>query len=321
MGTMANATLWDVEEGTATAVLRQVRAATMLVDSLMSTYRENSEISRVNRHAGSGRMIQLSPETAYVLARAIEIGKATGGRLDVTIAPLVDLWRFKVAWRGEEVEPPARSDIDSVLSLVGQDALRFDSVVGTVLLARPGMRIDLGSIAKGYALDLASQEIRDAGLDRAYLELGGQVRLVGQPADKKSWRLGIRHPREPERIAAIASIDGGSLATSGDYERYFVWNGRRHFHIIDPSTGWPAYGTASVTVWAPTGVDADAWSTALFVAGPDPGIELLSEFPEIGAIWIQDPGPSPLTREHIVIAGSLAGRVQLLTVAGGSPID
>ncbi len=321
MGTMAAASVWDLGEERASEALERARAVTLRIDSLMSSYIATSEISLLNRRAGTGIQTQIGSETEFVLSRALQIGRDSGGRFDVTVASLVELWRFYVPWRGEEVEPPSRAEIDSVRTRVGQRSIRLDRSLGTALLEDPGLRIDLGGIGKGYALDLAADEVRRAGVGRAYLELGGQIRLVGEEGAGEGWRLGIRHPRQPDRIVAILSVEGGSIATSGDYERYFMWEGRRYFHIIDPSTGWPAYGTASVTVWAPSALDADGWSTALFVAGAERGAELLAGLPGIGALWILDPGEGPLTDAHFRVAGPLIGRVELLGEGDGSPFD
>lgn len=312
MGTTAVAEIWEPDVGKASSAFEAVRATTLRVDSLMSTYLPGSEVSLVNRRAGSGKATPVSRETATVVARALQIGRASGGRLDITVGPLVDAWNFRVAWRGEEIAPPPAASIDSARVFVDQERVVIDPTGTTILLAAPGMRIDLGAIAKGFALDAAAAALENLGIERACLELGGQIRVLDLPAGAAPWRLGIRHPRRPDRIAAIVSIDGGSLATSGDYERFFVWKGRRYFHIIDPSTGWPAYGTVSVTVWAPSGMDADAWSTALFVAGPDRGMQMLAGYPELGAIWIVDPGDEPLAPRHFRIAGALDGRVDVM---------
>ncbi len=175
------------------------------------------------------------------------------------------------------------------------------------------MRLDFGSLAKGFALDEAADALRRLGINEARLDLGGQIMFIKEKdATGEPRRIGIRNPRNPRQLIGVVTVDGGSISTSGDYERYFRWKDVRYFHILDPRTGWPATGTASVTVWAPTGMEADAWSTTLFIAGPERGARMMADRKELGAVWILDPGTEPLGREHFRTAGALVGRLELL---------
>jgi thiamine biosynthesis lipoprotein len=312
MGTILDVTIRDVDPVRARAGLDAARNAVAAIDSLMSTYIESSELSLINRRAGSGVASRVGPSTARVLESALTVGRLSGGMLDVTVGPLVDTWDFYVAWQGEEVEPPDEKRIRHARSLVGQNRIIFDREDRTILLPESGMQLDFGSLAKGFALDEATDELRRLGIREARLDLGGQIMFIEEEGvTDRLRRIGIRNPRDPGQLIGVVTVDGGSIATSGDYERYFTWKGARYFHILDPRTGWPATGTASVTVWAPTGMEADAWSTALFIAGPERGAQMMTDHRELGAVWILDPGDDPFGREHFRTAGALDGRVEL----------
>ncbi|HET7321443.1 MAG TPA: FAD:protein FMN transferase, partial [Longimicrobiaceae bacterium] len=225
MGTLLTVTVWEPDSTLARTALAAARAVVQHVDSLMSNYRPESELSAVNRRAGTDSVTILSPETAEVLEAALHFAAASGGALDVTIGPVVDVWGFYRP-RGS-IPPPAA--LDSARALVGYRLVEYDPRTRAVRLPRSGMRLDFGAIAKGYAVDLAVDTLRALGVRRAMIDLGGNLRFLGSPIPG-GWRVGLRDPRANERTIAVVSIDSGAVATSGDYERFFIHDGVRYSH-------------------------------------------------------------------------------------------
>ena len=315
MGTVLRVSSSAPDSAAARRALRSARSRVERTDSLMSTYRETSDLSRVNDASGSGRGVRVSGSTARVLAAALAWAEASGGAFDPTAGPLADAWGFH---RGEPAMPaPARAD--SAARLVGWRTVEYDSARRIVRLPRAGMRLDFGAIAKGWALDRAASAMRAAGAAGGSVDLGGNVLVFGPPPrEGDRWRLGIRHPRRDGRLIGVVALDSGSVATSGDAEQFFVHDGARYSHVMDPRTGRPARGVAQVTVIADRGIDADALATTLFVLGPGEGRAFLrSPFvrrraPRATAVWLLDPGAGQaFGRADVVCAGPRAPDVEL----------
>jgi thiamine biosynthesis lipoprotein len=305
---MLEVTVWEPDTTRALHALAAARAAVQKVDSLMSNYRPQSELSVVNRRAGTDTLTVISPETAEVLEAALRFARASGGALDVTVGPVVDVWGF---YRPQGALPPAAA-LDSARALVGYERIEYAAAARTLRLPTRGMRLDFGAIAKGYAADRAVAAIRALGVERGKVDLGGNLRFAGAPPGAHGWRVGLRDPRSPDEMIAVVQMDSGSVATSGDYERFFVYHGVRYAHIIDPHTGWPARGVIGVSVLAPSGLVSDALSTALFVLGPDRGC-VLAHAVGVDAFWILDGG----AREGaIVITPGLRGNMELRLPSG-----
>lgn len=286
MGTLFRAAAYAPDSAAALAALRAARATVASLDSLLSSYRPDSEVSELGRAAGSGAWIDLSPETVRLLVSSVEWARRTDGAFDPTVGPLVEAWGF----RGGSARIPNRALLDSVRALVDWRAVHVDPVGRSARLGRAGMEIDLGGIGKGYALDRAAAAMRAAGASGGMLDLGGNVRVFGRgPGPGGAWPIGIRDPRCPERVLGEVYLDSGSVATSGDYERFFERGGERFSHILGPRTGRPARGVLQVTVAAPDGLTADVLSTALFVMGPEAGRRLLVREPGAegaAALWV-----------------------------------
>lgn len=224
------------------------------IDALMSLHRADSELARLN-----AREIELVSEDLYrVLAKAREISEQTEGSFDVTIRPLADLWGF--IWK--EYRLPSAAELQSVLPRVDYRLVQLDPARRAVRFLRDGVTIDLGGIAKGYAVDCAIEKLRARGITNAMVRAGGDLRVIGQ------WPVQIEDPQKQGRRATIRLKDA-AISTSGNYENYFVVNGRRYSHILDPRTGLPVEGLAACTVIAPTCMESDALATALFVYGPE----------------------------------------------------
>ncbi|HSS63780.1 MAG TPA: FAD:protein FMN transferase [Gammaproteobacteria bacterium] len=257
----------------AESVRAGVEAALGRVDTLMSTYRPESELSRFNL-AGAGEWIDLSPDTATVIGEAMRVGSVSGGGFDVTVGPLVDLWGFGPAEGKNSV--PSDEAIADASARTGADALQFDPARGLLRKNRSGLGMDLCGIAKGHAVDLVAAYLETMGFDSFLIDVGGELNARGRKSDGSRWRVGIERPvaggRQVQRVVELA---GGTIATSGDYRNFFDRDGRRYSHTIDPRTGRPVqHGLASVSVLSDRAISADALSTAMMVLGPEEGAAL-----------------------------------------------
>ncbi len=263
MGTTASLSLVATDSLAVAPLAERALAVFHRVDSLMSNWTDDSEVARVNREAGKAAL-KVEPETAAVIEAALRIGAASDGAFDITVEPLVRLWGFL----GGKPRLPDSIAIVQTLQEVGQAGLRFEADTRRLRFERPGLRVDLGGIAKGHAVDAVHDSLRAMGVENALVNLSGNIRVLGRPPGRSHWRLGIRDPANRDRHFASIDISDGAVATSGDYEQFVARDGVRYGHIIDPRSGWPATGLASVTVLAASAMAADAWATALIVMGP-----------------------------------------------------
>lgn len=249
-------------------------AAMELLDRLEALWhpgRVDSDVARVSAAAGM-EPVAVAPETLELAQIALQVAKASGGAFDPTIGPLSAAWGF-----GEGGRVPDAAELEAARALVDWRGLHVDPAAGTLFLARPGMRLDFGAVAKGYAARLVRDELERAGARAALVQLGGSIALLGERPGGGPWRIAVQHPRDPQRYIATLSLDGGFADTAGDYQREFEVDGVRYHHILDPKTGFPAAGMASVTVVAPRGELADAYATAAFVLGMEEGYRFLVE--------------------------------------------
>ena len=241
------------------------------LEGLFSYSIASSDVSRLNAAAGQGR-VKLARDTINVLVAAQRMAELSQGRFDVTIAPLVDLWGF----RPDGVQAvPTQAQIEAALALVDFRQLVVDEDAEEAELLLPGMAIDLGAIAKGYVGDRVTQVLCEHGVVSAVIDIGGNIYALGMRSDGSAWRVGLQHPRETDALLGILPITDRSVATSGDYQRFFMVGEERFHHLLDPSTGYPTTGMASISIVAPTGMEADAVSTAAFVLGPQAGMALV----------------------------------------------
>lgn len=250
------------------------------VDRMMSLYRADSELVALNAKAGGGPVAVSAPLFEVLLA-AEHYARLSSGAFDVTVQPLVELWGFYRVERAA-IPPPAR--ILKAKEQVGFARVALDTKARTATLAA-GTRIDLGAIAKGYAVDAALDALRARGVRAALVNLGGNIGVLGRRPDGKPWAVGIQHPRANRLIGRLLFWDG-AVATSGDYDRYFEAAGKRYSHVLDPRSGWPADGVYSLTVAAPNATAADALSTAGFVLGEGHGMALLDGCEGVAAVMV-----------------------------------
>jgi thiamine biosynthesis lipoprotein len=252
------------------------------LEALLSRYRSNSDTERINRASGE-KMVSVSNETFELLSYSKQLAKISDGLFSVMIGPLVDLWDYKQA-----TKPPKGTTIKKTLHLVDNNDLLLEADNHTVGLRTIGQSLDVGGIGKGYAANRCQYILDIHGISSAFLNIGGNVVVVGNNLEGKSWRVGVQHPRKPEALLGVLEIGNTSIVTSGDYERFFVGpEGRRWHHILDPRTGYPSQsGLTSVTVVYGNSMIADALSTILFVSGLENGLEILSLFPHAEAIFV-----------------------------------
>lgn len=235
-----------------------------------------SEVSLLNDSRGGGRAVALSPEMSHVLGAALRLRDLSGGAFDPSMGELCDLWGFSSDRRRSH--PPKPEQIRAILD---STTLSRDIVLtgdgGSALIGGRAGALDLGGIAKGYAVDRAVQVLREAGVRDALVNLGGEIGVLGVGSNRTCWSVGVQHPRNSDsHLGAISLNEGKSVATSGDYERFFVDGGRRYHHILNPFNGYPAdSGVVGITVVASSCMEADGMGTAALILGPVEGIELL----------------------------------------------
>ena len=287
MGTRFSINVWVGEGSSAQAGVAITAAFAEIerIEQIMSEWRPSSELSQLNDNAG-GPARPLSPELFEVLQRSKVIAEATDGAFDPTFHAVGQLWHFE---RG--ARPPAPERIAEKLALVGWQDIELDPNTGVGRLARPGMKIGLGAIAKGYAVDRASQLLLQHGFADHIVEGGGDTYVSGSKGGA-SWKVGIQRPDRAGSLAAIPATDR-AIVTSGGYQRFLEVDGKRYAHILDPRTGWPLDESASaqsVTLVAANATDADAYATAVAVMGPEKGMAFVAAHPELEAVLVTRSG-------------------------------
>lgn len=236
------------------------------VDKLLSAYRAESDIGRINAAAGR-EPVRVSRETTGLVALSLKFAALSGGKFDPSVGPLVRLWGIGQG----RTAPPTPDEVEAARGLVDYRRVMVDQVEHRVYLPQAGMALDLGGVAKGYAAERAGALLRRRGVRFALIDAGGNIVALGTRPDGRPWRIGLRHPRKSGEVLGVLSVVDRAVVTSGDYERYFEYQGRRYHHLLDPATGYPAGGAQSVTVVARSSTLADLLSTAAFVLGPEQG--------------------------------------------------
>jgi thiamine biosynthesis lipoprotein len=245
----------------------------------------------INQAAGKEK-VQVDPDVIAMLKLARSRSEQLNGALDVSVGALTELWG--VGHKGDFV--PSEAEIKELLPLVNYQLIEIDDKANTVFLPKPGMRIDLGAVAKGYADRKAIDALKAQGIKSALVNAGGDVRIIGKRPDGQPWRIGVQDPRNSEGIAAkLAMNDWDVLETSGDYQRFFMKDGVRYSHIIDPHTGHQPQGLASVTIVAKSDNYVDILSTAMFVLGVEKAQQMLKHYPGTEAIFITTDGKKIIT--------------------------
>ncbi len=253
------------------------------VEALMTTWRPDSELSRVNGAAGHEK-VAVGPETFEVLAAAIHTSEISSGTFDITFESLHGLWKFD---QDLDPNPPTAAAVKAKLPLVGYRHVHLDPADRSVFLDQVGTKVSLGGIAKGYAVDKAAAVLERAGLTSFYVQAGGDLFTRGRKPDGSEWTAGVRDPRGADgSFFARLRVSDHAFSTAGDYERSYVVGGTRYHHIIDPRTGYPATASRSVTIWAPSALVADEIDDAVFILGPEKGLALVESLDGVGAVIV-----------------------------------
>jgi thiamine biosynthesis lipoprotein len=282
MGTRCMVELWSDDRAKGDAAIEAVFAEFRRIDALMSTYKPESELSQVNADAARAP-VRISRELYELLATSIEYSKLTRGAFDVTYASVGYLYDYRA-----RVHPDEQA-IAAALPGIDYRHIELLPESNSVRFRRPGVRIDLGGIAKGHAVDRGIEVLRQLGVERAMVNAGGDTRIIGDRLGRP-WVVGIRHPDDENRIVLRVPLTDSALSTSGDYERFFEEDGIRYHHILDPRTGKSASKLRSVTIIAPTATRTDALTKSVFVLGAAEGIAFIDTLEDVDAIAVTPDG-------------------------------
>ncbi len=293
MGTNVTVWLWTADERGAAQAAEAVFTEMKRLDQVMTTWDPRSEVSQINAAAGV-KPVVVSAETYAVIARAMDVAKRSKGLFDITVEAFRGLWKFD-----EDMDQslPDPAEVTRRLALVDWKAVVLDARKRSVFLRRAGMKITLGGIAKGYAVDKCAKLLRARGFTSFMMQAGGDMYVAGKKG-REPWTVAIRDPRgQPNTFFAFAPVEDHSFSTSGDYERAFVKEGVRYHHILDPRTGQPARASRSVTVRAKDAFTADAWSKVLFILGPAASLELIKreKLTDFEVVWVDDKNEVTMT--------------------------
>jgi FAD:protein FMN transferase len=301
MGSILRLTAWTSDEPAAHQAFDEVFKEFDRLDLLLSVWKPESDVVRLNAAAGE-RPVPVSVETVEVLRIAREVSDQTGGAFDVTFGALSDIWKFD---HDQDNSSPTADQIRARLPLVGYQGIVLDANAGTAFLQKKGMRVHLGGIGKGYAVDRAVAILRRSGLRDFIIQAGGDLYVGGRRGDVP-WRLGIADPRNADGPPfATLELSDQTLSTSGDYERAFVKDGVRYHHILDLATGQPARLSRSVTLVTTRAVIADALAKAVFILGPEKGMTLIESLPEVEGVIVS-------AKNEVLISTGLKGRLTVV---------
>lgn len=255
------------------------------IEKLISSWDVNSQTSAINRNAGI-KPVKVDTELFQLIERAIGISKLTDGAFDISYASMDRIWKYD----GSMTEMPSEEEITASVSKVGYENIVLDKENSTVFLKLEGMKIGFGAIGKGYAADKAKNLLISKGVPSGIINASGDMNTWGKQPNGKQWKVAITNPMDKNKVFALLPITNGAVVTSGNYEKYVNFNGKRYTHIIDPRTGYPSSGIISVTIFAPKAELADALATSVFVMGKEAGLDRINQLPKIECIIIDDKG-------------------------------
>ncbi len=305
MGSSLRVASWSDDEPRAAAAAEQVFKEFERLESLLSVWKPGSDVLRLNAAAGR-QPVAVSHETLEVLAAARLGSERTNGKFDITFGALADIWKFD---HDQDNTVPDRAAIEARLPLVDFSAVQVDAARRSAFITRPGVRVHLGGIGKGYAIDAAVAMLKERGFRDFLIQAGGDMYAAGTN-NGSPWVLGIADPRGAHDAFAAVQIRDATISTSGDYERSFVKNGARYHHLIDPDSGEPARGCRSVTIVADSATLADVLSTGVFIMGPRDGMDLIERLPNVEGVIVT-------STNEVLISSGLKGRVEIK----GAPTD
>lgn len=289
MGTQVTVTVVAADRARGNAAIDAALAEVRRLDEMMSLYKGTSEINRVNSAAGK-HPETVSPEMIEVAEVAAQISELTGGAFDITIGPLVLLWQNRL----RENKTPADPELAVAAQRVGYKNIVINKQASTLFLRKPGMLLDFGGVAKGYAADKAAQVLRKHGIENGIVALAGDIRVMGRRPDNSPWRITVQHPREQGKTLAVLELSNKVVSTSGDYARFTIVQNKRYHHILDPRTGKPSQGMASVTLVGDNGALVDPLTTAIYILGMEKGLRLVNKL-GLEAVLADDSGRIVMT--------------------------
>ena len=308
MGSQLRLAAWTADEPSAVAAFAQVFREFDRLEALLSIWKPGSDVVRINEAAGR-TAVAVSRDTIVVLEAAAQASEWTGGKFDITFGALADIWKFD---HDQDDTVPDRRAIEARLPLVDYRFVHVDRAAGTAFISKAGTRIHLGGIGKGYAVDRAAVILRARGLSDFLIQSGGDLYVAGLN-DGAPWKLGIADPRGTGgQTFATLELSNGTLSTSGDYERFFIENGIRYHHLLDPDRGTPAAGSRSVTIVADSAMLADVLSTGVFIMGPEAGMALLERLPQVEGVIVS-------SSNQVLVSSGLTGRVTLIAPPTDAP--
>jgi FAD:protein FMN transferase len=294
-------------EAATRAAITRALAEIARLESLMSEWRDDSEVGKLNAHPGE--WVKLSPETLEVIEKGLWAGKLSGGTFDVTFQVMSRLWKFGGAEDPQPTVPP-RAAVSSARRLIDYRKVEISRSERAARLGKD-QQLGLGGIAKGYIVDRAARVLREAGLTSFLVQAGGDLYGAGRKPDGTRWVSGIQDPRGRKgQYFATVELEDHAFSTAGDYARSYLAGGKRYHHIIDPRTGYPATACRSVTVWAPDALVADAVDDIVFILGPEKGLPLVESLDDVGVVVVDQ-------KNRVRVSPRLAGKVHLL----GEPTD
>ena len=285
MGTRIYVQLWAEDATKGNEAIDAVMAEMRRIDELMSHYKPESELSQINERANR-EPVQVDQELFELIKLSTYYSQITEGAFDITYASVGYLYDYP-----KHVHP-TEAQIKSALPGVNWRNMLLDEAQHTVRFEHPGMRIDLGGIGKGYAVDRGVAILKARGIDHAVVTAGGDTRIIGDHMGRP-WLVAIRHPDNPQKVVTRIPLSDAAMSTSGDYERYFDEDGVRYHHIIDPHTGHSASKVRSATIIAPTATQTDGMSKTAFVLGPEKALEIINRMPEYDAVFVTPHGKVP----------------------------
>lgn len=291
-----------LDAATIKAAFEKATAEIERIEALMTTWRPDSDLSKVNDAAGKSK-VAIDPETFAVVKESLHTSAISSGTFDITFESLHGLWKFD---QDLDPHPPTPAEVKAKLHLVGWKHVHLDEAAHTVFIDQVGTKISLGGIAKGYAVDKACAIVVASGLQSFFVQAGGDLYAKGTKPDGTAWQAGIRDPRGPEgSYFAMIDLSDHAFSTAGDYERSYIVDGKRYHHIIDPRTGYPATASRSVTIYANDAYQADAIDDAVFILGPKKGLELVESIEGMGAVIVDD-------KNNLWVSNRLKGKIRLI---------
>lgn len=282
MGTAIHVELWHSDKTIAEKNIKRIFTEMRRIDSLMSPFKKESELNLINNQAAK-RPLKISTELFNLIEQSIKFSKLSDGAFDITFASIGQLYDYR-----KKITPGAK-EISVNLKAINYKNIKLNQNKQTIFFTQAGTRIDLGGIAKGYAVDNAIKMLQKQGITQAMVSAGGDTRIIGDK-NGRPWFVGIRHPRKKNASAVILPLSQTAISTSGDYERYFIKDNIRHHHIIKPGTGDSARELRSVSILGPDSTTTDALSTTVFILGLEAGMKLVASLPNIEAIIIDNNG-------------------------------